>query len=120
MSCKALSPSSFLEKASGKLKALQRVYFFVWTIAWGKILTGDNFRIRGFAFVDCCVMCHCCSEFVDHLLLHCAKTHRLWCFAFQSFGVLWVLPRTVLEFLLVDGIGCRSILQTFGIWFCCV
>ena len=47
---------------------------FVWTIAWHKILTGDNLRLRGFDFVDWCIVC-CCVEIVDHLLLHCEKTH---------------------------------------------
>ena len=60
-----------------KVKAPRWVSFFVWTIAWDKILTGDNLRIRGFTFVDWCVMCHCCGESVDHLLLHYAKAHWL-------------------------------------------
>lgn len=44
-------------KGVWKVKALRRISFFVWTIAWDKILTGDNLRHRGFDFVDYCVMC---------------------------------------------------------------
>lgn len=49
-----------------KVKAPQCVSFFVWTVAWDKILRGDNLRHRGFDFVDWCVMCCCCGETVDH------------------------------------------------------
>ena len=36
---------------------------------------GDNLRIRGFDFVDWCIMCRCSGVIVDHLLLHCRKAH---------------------------------------------
>ena len=86
MSCKVPSPSSFLGKVFGRLRPLIEVLFFVWAAAWNKIVMGDNLKIRGFAFVDWCVMCNCCGEIVDHLLLHCEKAHRLWCFVFS---ILW-------------------------------
>ena len=40
-------------KGIWKVKAPQRVSFFVWTAAWDRILTGDKLRLRGFDFVDC-------------------------------------------------------------------
>ena len=46
-------------------------------------------------FVDWCIMCQCNVETVDHLLLHCGKTNRLWSLVFRSFGISWVLPRSV-------------------------
>ena len=61
----------FTWKGIWKVKAPLHVSFFVWTVAWNKILMGDNLRLRGFDFVDWCVMCHYCVEIVDHLLLHC-------------------------------------------------
>ena len=76
----------FSWKGVWKVKAPHWVPFFVWAAAWDKIVTGDNLKIRGFAFVDWCVMCNCCEEIVDHLLLHCEKAHRLWCFVFS---ILW-------------------------------
>ena len=72
---------------------------------------GDNLRLRGFIVVGLCVMCRCCVETMDRLLLYCEKAHRLWYFAFQSFGVLWVLPITSPNFLF----GWGSIFQMFGI-----
>ena len=70
-----------------KVKAPRRVSFFVWTAAWDRILTGDSLRLRGFDFVDWCIMCRCCGETMDHLLLHCGKAYRLWCFVFRIFGI---------------------------------
>ncbi|XP_050249419.1 uncharacterized protein LOC126696758 [Quercus robur] len=82
-----------------KVKAPQRVSFFVWTVVWDKILTGDNLRGRGMDFVDQCIMCRCNGETVDHLLLHCGKAHKLWSLVFRSFGISWVLPRMVADTL---------------------
>lgn len=55
------------------VKAFRRVFFFVWMAAWGKILTGENLRRRGFTIVDWCCMCHSSGEIVDHLLIHCGR-----------------------------------------------
>ena len=43
-------------------------------------------------------MCRC-GEIVDHLLLHCGKAHHLWSFVFRTFGISWVLSRSVANFL---------------------
>ena len=83
----------------GKVKALRRVSFFVWIATWDKILTGDNLRLRGFDFVDWCIMCHCCGETVDYLLLHCGKAYQLWCFVFRIFRISWVPSYIVSDFL---------------------
>ena len=86
-------------KGIWKVKAPRHVSFFVWTATWDRILTGDNLRLRGFDFVDWCIMCCCCGEKVDHLLLHCEKAYRLWYFIFRIFGISWVPSRTVSDFL---------------------
>ena len=86
-------------KGIWRVKAPRRVSLQVWTETWGKILTGDNLRNRGFAFVDWCVMCRCCEEIVNHLLLHCQKAHQLLCFVFRYFGISWVLPIKVSDAL---------------------
>jgi hypothetical protein len=44
-------------------------------------------------------MCWCSLESVDHLLLHCSAAFDLWCFLFQSFGIQWVVLRTVIDLL---------------------
>ncbi|XP_065627831.1 sphingoid long-chain bases kinase 1 [Quercus suber] len=94
------SPSIvFPWKAIWKVKAPRRVSFFVWCVAWNKILTGDNLRLRKLVFVDWCIMCRHCGETVDHLLLHCEMTYRLWSFVFITFGLPWVIPRSITELL---------------------
>ena len=89
----------FSWKGTRKVKAPQRVSFFLWTTAWDRILTRDNLWLRSFDFVDWSIMCHCCGETVDHLLLHCEKVHHLWCFAFKIFGISWVPSNTVSDLL---------------------
>ena len=44
--------------------------FFVWTVAWDRVLTGDNLWGRGFYFVDWCVMCRCCGKIVVFDVVH--------------------------------------------------
>ena len=56
-------------------------------------------RRKNFNFVDWCVMCRCCGEAVDHLLLHYEKAHWVWSFVFRSFRVSQVLPRMVSNIL---------------------
>ena len=83
-------PFTFPWKGIWKVKAPRHVSFFVWTATWDRILTGDKLRLKGFDFIDWCIMCRCCGETVDHLLLHCGKAHRLWCFVYRTFGISWV------------------------------
>ena len=84
-------------KGIWRVKAPQRVSFFVWTAVGDKILTGNNLQGRDFDFVDWCIMCQCNGETVDHLLLHCGKAYWLWSVVFRSFGISWVLPRSVAD-----------------------
>ena len=59
----------------------------------------DKLQLRGFDFIDRCIMCRCCGETMDHLLLHCGKAYRLWCFVFRIFWILWVPSCKVSDFL---------------------
>ena len=93
------SSAVFPWKRIWKVKAPRRVSFFVWTAAWDRILMGDNLWLRSFDFVTWCIMCHCCGETIDHLLLYCGKAHWLWCFVFRIFGISWVPSCTVSDFL---------------------
>ena len=47
-----------------------------------------------------CPLCGKEEESLDHLLLHCSKTHKLWTVVFAIFGVNWVLPSSLKETLL--------------------
>ena len=95
------SPSIvFPWKGIWRVKAPRRVSFFVWCVAWNKILTGDNLRrLRGLDFVDWCIMCRHCGEMVDHLLLHCEMAYQLWSFVLITFGLSWVIPRSIPDLL---------------------
>ena len=80
-------------------KVPSRVAFFGWTVALDKILTHDNLRKMSIVIVEWCCMCKKNRESVDHLLLHCELTSRLWNYAFSLFGAGWVMPRSFLDFL---------------------
>ena len=67
----------------------------MWTAVWDRILTGDNLRGRMMVFVDWCIMCWCNGETVDHLLLHYGKANWLWSLVLRSFGISWILTRSV-------------------------
>ena len=96
---KLQSPLPIIFPWKGILKVKARVSFFVWTATREKILTGDILRDRGFDFVDWCIMCRCNGKTMNHLLLHCENAYQLWSFVFRSFGISWVLPRSVADTL---------------------
>ena len=90
---------SFPWKRIWAAKAPPRVAFFIWTVAWGRILTCDNLMRCGYTMVGWCCMCCCAGETVDHLLLDCNFVHALWSFVFKAFGIHWVLPHRVVDLL---------------------
>ena len=63
------------------------------------VCSSDLLKLRRLVFVDWCIMCRHCGETVDHLLLHCEMTHRLWSFAFTTFGLSWVILRSIPDLL---------------------
>ena len=80
-----------------RTKSPPRTVFFVWSAAFGKILTLDNLRKRQVVVIDKCFMCKKDGELVDHLLLHCEVDHALWCNMFSRLGLSWVMPSSVLD-----------------------
>ena len=110
-------PVTFPWKAIWGVHVPRRVSFFAWAATWGRILTTDNLKRRGYQLVGRCCMCRCNEETISHLLLHCEVAHGLWNFVFRSFGIVWVLPRSVHD-LFSDGVtGWGRIILRFGIWF---
>jgi hypothetical protein len=68
---------AFLWKIIWGVKSPRRVAFFMWTVAWGRILTCDNLRKRGFVLARWGYMCKNDDELVDHLFIHCCAAWLL-------------------------------------------
>ena len=97
--------SFFPWKSIWCVKTPKRVSFFMWTAAWGKILTIDNLFKKGLSLVGWCCLCRCGRKIVSHLLHHCDIIYALWSEVFSRFGVWWVMPMTISSFLFGGGIG---------------
>jgi hypothetical protein len=91
--------SAFPWRSVWKAKAPSKVAFFLWTASLGKILTTDNLRKRGIIIMDWCCMCKAGGESVNHLFIHCPVASDLWNMFFHLFGVLWVMPKGVVDLL---------------------
>lgn len=118
--CEVLMGTSFHGRVFGGVKAPNRVSFFVWTAAWGRILICDTLMRRGYSLIGWYCMCRGAGETVDHLLLHCNVASTLWSFIFRSFGIHWVIDGSVLVYCSVGRIGLECICRMCGIWFFCV
>jgi hypothetical protein len=89
----------FISKSIWKVKAPQRVAFFVRKAPLGKILIFDNLRKRTIMVIEWCCMCKHGGESIDHLFLHCEVATKIWSALLQLFGVDWVMPCKVSECL---------------------
>ena len=70
-----------------------------WEATWGKILTLDRLQKRGWQLPNCCFLCGCEEETVNHILLHYTVVRVLWEIILALFGVPWVFPKIVKEVL---------------------
>ncbi|XP_028069530.1 uncharacterized protein LOC114272060 [Camellia sinensis] len=76
-----------------------KVAFFVWTVSLGRILTIDNLICRGHILVNWCCLCGRPAESVDHLLIHCSVSSRLWMLVVAIFEMVWVQSSSVFAIL---------------------
>ena len=63
-----------------------KVGFFAWEATWGKVLTLDQLKKRGWALPNRCYLCGATEESINHLLIHCTKARVLWDLLFNLFG----------------------------------
>ncbi|KAJ9705958.1 hypothetical protein PVL29_003867 [Vitis rotundifolia] len=80
-------------------KVPTKVAFFAWEASWGKILTLDRLQKRGWQLANCCFLCGCIEENVNHILIYCTVVRTLWDIVLALVGVQWVFPETVKEVL---------------------
>ena len=76
-----------------------KVSFFMWEVWWGKILTMEHLKRRGFQLASKCLLCRKVEENMDHLLLHCPSIWDLWEGFIHILGVAWVCPRTLKDLM---------------------
>ena len=92
--------NNFLKSNIWVDKVPTKILFFAWEATWGKVLTLDRLQKRGWQLSNCCFLCGCEEEYVNHILIHCIVEKVLWDMIFALFCVQWVFPETVKEVLL--------------------
>ena len=76
-----------------------KVSFFAWEVWWGKPLTMEQLKKRGFQMASKCPLCGNAKEDLDHLLLHCPEVWGLWAALLSLPGLQWVCPYLVKDLL---------------------
>jgi hypothetical protein len=69
---------SSMDKTVWKVWAPPKVKFFAWLANQNRIWTADRLTKRGWPNCGLCPLCKQCTETIDHLLVHCRYTTRLW------------------------------------------
>ncbi|RVW67586.1 hypothetical protein CK203_063027, partial [Vitis vinifera] len=76
-----------------------KVAFYAWEATWGRVLTLDRLQKRGWQFPNCCFLCGCEEETVNHILIHCIVVRVMWDIVLGLSDVQWVFPETAKEVL---------------------
>ena len=76
-----------------------KIAFFAWKAAWRKVLTLNRLQKKGWQLPNCCFLCGCEEEIVNHILIHYTVARVLWDIVLGLFGAQWVFPETVKEIL---------------------
>ena len=76
-----------------------KVGFFAWEVWWGKTLTMDQLKKRGFSLASRCAFCGQDEESLEHLFIHCPKVWCIWTAIFSLSGGGWVCPFLVKDLL---------------------
>ena len=67
----------FLIASFGAPVFLLKWVFFAWVASWGKVLTLDQLKKRGWTLANRCFLCCAEEESIDHILIHCTKARVL-------------------------------------------
>jgi hypothetical protein len=78
---------SSLYKSMWKMWAPPKIKLFIWLVYQNRIWTADRLAKRGWPNCGACPLCNQCLESVDHLLVHCRVSLRLWDKAKESFDI---------------------------------
>ena len=68
-------------------KVPTKIVFFAWEATWGKVLTLDRLQKKGWQLPNCCFLCDCKEETINHILIHCIVAKVLWDMVFALVGV---------------------------------
>jgi len=61
-----------------KVRAPLKLILFLWLILKNKVLTGENFRIRGGIGPSVCPLCLQAEETIQHLVVDCDISREIW------------------------------------------
>lgn len=64
--------------ATWKVRALQKVRFFIWLALQVRLMTNENQIIRGFTNDASCLWCGANEETVDHIIRRCPAAQKIW------------------------------------------
>ena len=69
-----------------------KVSVFTREVWWGKVLTMDQLKKRGFQLTSRCPLCKEDEETIDHFLFHCPSVWGFWVAILSLLGVVWACP----------------------------
>ena len=87
--------TGFPSKSIWVTRVPTKVAFFAWEATWGNVLTLDRLQRRGVQLPNCCFLCGCEEESVNHILIHCIVVRALWDIVLRLVDVKWVFPEIV-------------------------
>ena len=76
-----------------------KVGFFAWKAWWGKVLTMQQLKKRGYQLASRCPFCRKEEEGLDHILIHCPSIWDLWVNLISVLGVSWFCPYAVKDLI---------------------
>ena len=97
-------PVNYQAKCIWKLKIPVKVKVFIWLQILGKLNVHSHLqRRRPYLSMSLgwCVMCKRDNESIDHLFLHCDFSFRLWSKILKELGIVWVMPRSSSELVII-------------------